>query len=73
VLNRVESTEYSQVNTVVYTQEFPITVPMVGIGRMSRLNARCLPLVHAIYSRVSGQCSHVIPGKCTSVLTIVYV
>jgi len=45
VLNRVENTEYPRANTVVYTQEFPITVPMVGIGRMSRLNARCLPIV----------------------------
>ena len=34
------------VNTVVYPQKYPITVPItVGIGRMSRLNARCLPIL----------------------------
>jgi len=38
VLNRVESTEYSQATTVVYTQEYPLTLLMVGIGQMSRLN-----------------------------------
>jgi len=43
VLNRVESTEYSRATTVVYTHEYPITLPMVGTGQMSRLNARCLP------------------------------
>jgi len=44
VLNQVESTEYSRATTVVYTQEYPITVHTVGIGQMSRLNARCLPI-----------------------------
>jgi len=41
-----ESTEYSQETTLVYTQEYPITLPMVGIGQRSRLNARCLPIEH---------------------------
>jgi len=40
VLNRVKSTKYSQATTDVYRQEYPITVPIVGIGQMSRLNAR---------------------------------
>jgi len=46
-LNRVENTEYSQATTctVVYTQEYPITLHMVGIGQMSSLNAHCLPIV----------------------------
>ena len=43
MLNRVESTEYSWATTVV-THEYPITLPMDGIGQMSRLNARCLPI-----------------------------
>ena len=35
------------VNTyLLYPQKYPITVPItVGIGRMSRLNARCLPIL----------------------------
>ena len=41
----VESTEYSQ--------EYPITVSMVGIGQMSRLIARCLPIISWI-----PQCTH---------------
>jgi len=48
VLNRVESTEFSQETTDVYTQEYPITLPMVGTGQMSRLNARCLPITSDI-------------------------
>jgi len=36
VLNRVESTEYSQA-TNVYTQMYFITLSMLGIGQMSRL------------------------------------
>jgi len=44
VLNRVERPEYSQATTVVYTQEYPITLTMVGTGQMSRLNARWLPI-----------------------------
>ena len=47
VLTRVESTEYSWATTVVYTQEYPTTLPMVGIGQMSRLNARCLPIIQS--------------------------
>ena len=43
-LYRVESTELSRATTVVYTQEYPITLPLVGIGQMSSLNARGLPL-----------------------------
>ena len=43
-LNRIESTELSRATTVVYTQEYPIILPVVGIGQMSRLNARGLPL-----------------------------
>jgi len=42
VLNRVERTEYSQATTIVYTHEYPITLPMVGKGQVSRLCARCL-------------------------------
>ena len=42
MLTHVESTEYSRATTVVYTQEYPITLAMVGIGQMSRLNARYL-------------------------------
>ena len=45
MLNRVESTDYSRATTVVHTHEYPITLHMVGIGQMSRPNARCLPIV----------------------------
>ena len=49
MLNRVESTEYSQVTTLVHTQEYPITLPVVGIGQLTRLNARCLSIpMHTI-------------------------
>ena len=49
MLNQVESTEYSQATTVVYTHEYPITLPMDGTGQLSRLNARCLTLlVHTL-------------------------
>jgi len=44
VFNRVENTEYSRAMTVVYTHEYPITLPMGGTGQMSRLNAHCLPI-----------------------------
>jgi len=53
VLICVKSTEYSQATTVVYTQEYPITVSMVGIGQISRLIARCLPIISWI-----PQCTH---------------
>ena len=44
MLNRIESTEVLRaISTVVYTHEYPITLHMVGIGQMSRPNARCLP------------------------------
>jgi len=42
VLKRVESTKFSRATTVVYTQEYPITLPEIGTGQMSMLNARCL-------------------------------
>ena len=45
MLNQIDSTEYSRATTIVYIQEYPITLSMVGIGRMSRLNARCLPIM----------------------------
>jgi len=32
VLNRVKSTEYSRATTVVYTQQYPLTLPVAGIG-----------------------------------------
>jgi len=42
VLNRVESTEVLRaISTVVYTHEYPITLPLFGIGQRSMLNARC--------------------------------
>jgi len=44
VLKRVESTEYSRPNTVVFKQEYPITLTLDGLGQISRLNARCLPI-----------------------------
>jgi len=44
VLNRVESIGYSRATTVVYTHEYPIILSLVGIGQMSKLNARCLPV-----------------------------
>ena len=44
MLNRVESIEFSRATTIVYTQQYPLTLPMVGMGQMSRLNARCLPI-----------------------------
>jgi len=40
----VDSTEYSRETTVVYTQEYPMPVPMFGIDQMSRFSARCLPI-----------------------------
>jgi len=30
--------------SIVYTQQYPITLPMVGTGQMSRLNTRCSPI-----------------------------
>mgnify|MGYP000007603483 CR=1 FL=1 len=44
MLNRVKSTEYSRETTVVYTYEYSVTLPMVGISQMPRLIARCLPI-----------------------------
>ena len=46
MLNPVKSTEYSRETSLVYTQEYPITLSMFGIGQMPRLNARCLPIVN---------------------------
>ena len=37
MLNRVESTELTRAITVVYTQDYPITLSMDGIDQMSRL------------------------------------
>jgi len=44
VLNRGESTEFSRAITVIQTQEYPITLPVIGTGQMLRINARCLPI-----------------------------
>ena len=44
MLNPVESTEYSRQTTLVYIQEYPITLPLDGVSQMSRLNARCSPM-----------------------------
>jgi len=43
VFNPLQRTEYSQETTVAWTQKYPITLTMFGIGQMSRRNARCLP------------------------------
>ena len=45
MLNHFESTEYLQATIDVYTQEYPITLPVVGIGQMSWLNAHCSPIL----------------------------
>jgi len=34
--------------TVVYTQEYPIALSMVGIGQLSKLTAGCLPISHVL-------------------------
>ena len=44
MLKRVESTVYSRPNTVVFKQEYPITLTLDGLGQIARLNARCLPI-----------------------------
>ena len=44
MLNRVVSPEIPRATTVVHTQEYPITLLMVGSGQLSRLNAGCLPI-----------------------------
>jgi len=45
VFNRVESTAYSRAMIVVYTHEYPVTLPMEGTGQISRLKyAHCLPI-----------------------------
>ena len=33
MLNRVKRTDNSRATTVVYTQEYPITLPVIGIGQ----------------------------------------
>jgi len=38
---QVLSPEYSRVTSVVYTQEYPITLLKVELGQISRLNAHC--------------------------------
>ena len=44
MLNRVENTKFSRATTVVYTQDYTITLLMVGISQMSRFNGLCLPI-----------------------------
>ena len=59
--NRVESTAYSRATTVVHTHEYPITLPMVGTGQMSKLNVRCLPIVAYCFNAVANnkyKCRH---------------
>jgi len=41
VSNPIESIEYSREITFVYTQEYPIIVPMFRTGQMSMLSACC--------------------------------
>ena len=43
MLNRVGSLEATTVFDTS-TLEYPITMPMIGLGQMSRLNVRCLPI-----------------------------
>ena len=49
MLNGVESITCSRATTLVYTHEYPITLAKVGISQMSRLNARCLPILIVIF------------------------
>jgi len=58
VLNRVESTEFSRPTTGVYTQEYPITVSMVGIGQMSRLNCSLFTYIR-YYNSLSNFSSYI--------------
>jgi len=45
VVNRVEINENPRATIVIYTQEYPIPLAMVGIGLMSRLNVCCLSIL----------------------------
>ena len=45
MLNRVDSTDYPRATTVVFKQEYPITLLMDGTGQISMLNAHCLPIM----------------------------
>jgi len=45
-LTQLKTLNFDVETIVVYIQrKDPITLPMVGTGQMSRLNARCLPIV----------------------------
>jgi len=45
VLTRIESTDYPRVTTIVFKQEYPITLTVGGLGQMSRRDVRCLPIM----------------------------
>jgi len=59
VLNQVESTDYSQATSVVYTQEYPITLPMAGIGQICMLNASCLPMYMFVFGVFIIRCTFI--------------
>ena len=48
-----------QETTNVYTQEYPITLSLFGIGQMSRLNASCSPITAQLYTEAFTLCSNV--------------
>ena len=70
MLNRVESTEYSRATTVVYTHAYPIPLPLVGIDKLARLNARCFSIVYTV---VSSQYFNTIRESQTTRRTVLFV
>ena len=43
MLTRIRSNDYPRATTIVFKQEYSITLTMGGLGQMSRRDARCLP------------------------------
>ena len=59
MLNSVDSIEYSREITDVYTHEYPITLPMGGIGQLSTLNLPIVTDLLVLYENIN----QILPNK----------
>jgi len=54
----VGRTDYSQATTVVFSKDYLKALSMVGIGQMTRLNARFLPFLYKNIKHINISIQH---------------
>ena len=60
MLTRIESTDYPRATTIVFKQEYPITLTMGGLGQMSTSNSyRTTSTVFNLIKRYKCWCNDI--------------